>query len=387
MYEGKLSEFYDFDWAHSHTKTNILKLALVPFMFFVILGFTDKVGGYISTYSNFVGEVFFILFGFYALVPDKELRVKKLKRSLRRALKFLVVMFFGFIALNVVYLYHMHSLSYLLSEAIWRKRTIFSFLVLNVWPLPVGNSFWIVQSLVYAYLFFLLAEKKKLSRFYLPILIILGVFALATGEFAAFLGFPHFGYSYIPGGAFTRAIPYMLIGMYMRKHVDKLARVHRFLYLLLFPVGLAAAVGEIELLNHIGKLAYAGHTPGFGLMAFSLCCFVIVKPAKRNNYFSRRGGNFSLRMYAFCQPVSFVVWLLLYRINPVYAATEKSFDIAISLAVCAIIVLVWDLLSYFIYSNRKFKKKKDPEIPDGQAGSEEGLLKRKIQKVSGKFKK
>lgn len=358
MAEGKLSSFYNETKKYSHSRADVLKLCLMPFMFFVVLGFPGKIGGYISQYCNFVFQTLFILFGFYTLVPDKDQRFEKLKAALKRAFKLFAMMFITFMVLNVIYLACNDSLSYLFSENIIRKRTFFNFLVLNIWQLPVGNSIWFIQSLVYAYIFFIIAEKLKLNKLYLPILLLLIAFALATGELAGFCGFPYYEYSYIPGGAVTRAIPYMLIGMYLRKHIDKIGKIRNYYYLILFPIGLALAVGEIELLNYLGKLVYTGHTIGFGIMALSLCCFTLGKTTSRNNYFSYRGNTYSRRMYALCQPVSFVAWLLCFLINPLYSIIERTNDSLISLAICLLIVFVLDFIQFdkFMTGGIHFKR-------------------------------
>ena len=346
MAEVKLSSFYDETKEYSHSRADLLKFCLIPFMFFLVLGFPGRYGGYISQYCNFVFQTYFILFGFFTLVPDKEKRLKKLKTELKSSFKLFAIMFITFVALSVAYLALTGSLSSLASESFLRKRTFFNFLVLNVWPLPIGNSIWFIQSLVYAYIFFLIADKLKLSKLYLPILILLIAFMLATGELSGFCGFPHLGYPYFPGGAVTRAIPYMLIGMYLRKNIDKIGKIKSYIYLILFPIGLALAIGEIELLGYLGKLVYVGHTVGFGVMALSLCCIALSKTSKENSFFSYRGSIYSRRMYALCQPVSFIVWLICFLINPIYTIVTRNIDSLISLAICLFIVLFLDFVSY-----------------------------------------
>lgn len=332
----ELSHFYNHRRHNYHSTTDMLRFFLMPFVFMLFIGLPGKIGGYISFYSNFVTEAFFILFGFFALVPDSDKRRRKVRSELKQAIKFFVIMFVSFIIFNIIYLTFIHSLPYLTSSAIWQKRTLFNFFVLNIWPLPFGNSIWFVQSLVYAYLFFYIGEKLKLYKFYFPLMIILIIFMLVTGEFAAFFGFPHRGYAYLPAGAVTRAIPYMLIGMFLRKNVDKLSKLPRFVYLLLFPAGLLLAILEIELLNRFGKLAYPGHAIGFGIMAISLCCFAITKPKSYKIFLSKHGAGYSRRMYAYCQPVQLIVWMITYTLIPKlynYIACAASFVISFLLAV------------------------------------------------------
>ncbi len=338
MSNGELSSFYDSRRNNYHSRTDALRLLLMPFVYFVILGFPGKYGGYISTYSNFVAQVFFILYGFFTLVPDVSKRRERLKDGLMRALRLFVVMFLVYLLLSAVYLSFFNPVSSLFSTPSAIKHTLFNFLILNVWPLPVGNSIWFVQSLVYAYLFFLFAEKTGLSKFYIQILVILAVFALSTGEFAAFLGFPYRGYPCIPGGAVTRAIPYMLVGMLLRKYIDKLAKIPRYVYIILFPVGLMAAVAEIELLRYIGKLVYLGHTVGFGIMAVSICCFTLTRAEVKNNFLSEHGRNYSRRLYAFCQPVSLICCIATVIVKPQFLLIVKSYSCFISFLISFLII-------------------------------------------------
>lgn len=360
----KLSEFYDNRKENFYSRSDTLRFFLMPFVYIVLLGLPGKYGSYISTYSNFVAQVFFILYGFFTLVPDLSVRLERIKKTLKSAVKIFLIMFISHLVLSVLYLLFTNSLSNLFSTASAIKHALFNFFILNVWPLPVGNSIWFVQSLVYALLFFLFAEKTRLNRFYTPILILLAVFTLSTGEFAAFFGFPYHGYYYIPGGAVTRAIPYMLIGMLLRKYVDLLPKIPQYVYLLMFPVGLLAAIGEIEFLRYIGRLVYLGHTVGFGIMALSLCCFVLAKPAKKNGFISNHGRNYSIRMYVLCQPVTLILWILTIVLIPKYFFVVGFFSCIISFVICLVITFAIGMAKFtgFKLIKRRRKVEKNANI-------------------------
>ncbi len=262
------SEFYKEERFSTHV--NLMKFLLMPFVFFALFGFlvgfpvarVQTVGNYVSAISNFAALAFFIFCGFFTLVPERKKRLKKLSRGLKRSLLFFAILFVGYLAVNVIYLAAIGELRSLISPEILRKRTIFDFLVLSVWPLPVGSGIWFIQSLAYAYLFFFLAEKLKLSKIYIPLLVVLAVLALLSGELAKIVGFPYLGYSYIPGGFLTKAIPFMLVGMLLRKYVDRLARIPRYVFGITFLAGILCSVGELFLLAWTGKLAYTGNMIG-----------------------------------------------------------------------------------------------------------------------------
>ncbi len=353
MNNGKLSEFYDNEgFALS---ADLLKFFLMPFVFFALLGFPGTYGKYVSVCSNFAASAFFILSGFFTLMPDKDSRIVKLKRGFKRSLVFFSVLFIGYVIMNIIYLAYFDSLGFFASIEFLRKRTFFDFLILNRWPLPMGNSIWFIQSLTYAYLFFLIIEKLKLAKFYIPILIILAVFTLATGEFAAFLGFPHFGYSHIPGGAITRAIPYMLIGMLIRKNADKVLNIKRFIYVIIFFVGIILSVAEIRILSHFKMLIYTGHMIGFGIMAISVCCFALSKPIIKDNFLGYHGRSYARRMYALCQPVSIFTRVICSIIKPEFSNITTQYGSIISFVICLIIAFLIGIIKYAIAMEKNIK--------------------------------
>ncbi len=353
MNNEELSSFYNDRRNDYRSRADALRLLLMPFAFIVLLGFPGKYGSYVTALSNFVPPVFFILYGFFTLVPRKSKRYRNLQRSLIRALRFFAAMFVSYIVLNIIYLTYIEPEKSLLGLASILKHAVFNFFVLNVWPLPVGSSIWFVQSLIYAYLFFLIAETLRFNRYYIPILIVLIAFSLATGEFAGFFGFPHWGYSYIPGGAVTRAIPYMLIGMLLRRYIDQLPKIPQYVYITMFPVGLLLAIAEIQFLKYLGKLVYVGHTIGFGIMAVSLCCITLSKAKVANNFLSNHGRNYSRRLYALCQPVALICWIATDLIKPEYLSTVKEFSFVISFVISFLIALSISLAKYFTLAWRK----------------------------------
>lgn len=358
MEENRLSDFYEQEKSRSVT-VDILKFWLMPFVFFVLLGFPTRYGGYVSTLSNFTAQAFFILCGFLNLVPDKDIRLKKIKKALKRSFMIFLIMFLSYIAINVAYLAFCDALNSSLAAEIFRKRIAFNFLVLNIWlPLPMGSSIWFIQSLFYAYIFFLIAEKLKLSKLYTPLLILLLAFMLATGEFAALLKFPHFGYNYIPGGAVTRAIPYMLIGMLIRKNIDKIGKTPRFVYLILFVIGLGLAYAEFELLKHFGLLVYTGHAIGFGIAAFAICSFALVKPVVSElSFYSNHSRNYARRLYVLCQPVSLFVYIVGPFMYPPFILYYRQYASIISFIICFIISLVIGTVKHTILVNENKNKK------------------------------
>ncbi len=347
----KPSEFYN-EGLHS-TSVSFAKLFLMPFVFFAMLGFPTAYGGYVSAVSGFAAAAFFIFCGFFTLAPDQTVRREKIGRALKRSWILFVILFVVYLAISIAYLAYIGALDQLGSADFLRKRTFFHFLVLNVWPMPVGSGIWFIHSLAYAYLFFFLTEKLKLSKFYLPILIFLLVAMLLCGEFAKVVGFPYFGYAYIPGGAFTKAIPFMLIGMFLRKGIDKLSRIPWFVYLITFFLGIGITVGEFLLLSRLGLLVYTGNAIGHAVMAISFCCLALTKPDAMDNFLSEHGESYAFRMYALCQPVDFLLWFVLLELFPEYVAMLTEYRGLICLAICFVVAFVTGLIKFEILDARQ----------------------------------
>ena len=354
MEEIKLSEFYGDEKKRSLT-IDKLKFWLMPFVFFTLLGFPTRFGSYVSTLSNFAAPAFFILCGFLNLAPDKDVRLKRIKKALKRSFMIFIIMFLSYIAINLAYLAFCDALNSSLAAEIIRKKIAFNFLVLNIWmPIPMGSSIWFIQSLFYAYVFFLIAEKLNLSKFYIPVLVLLICVMLATGEFAALFKFPHFGYNYIPAGAVTRAIPYMLIGMLLRKHIDKIGKAPRFVYLILFVLGLALAFAEFEILSRLGLLVYQGHAIGFGIAAFSICCFALVNPSvSKLGFYANHARNHTIRLYILCQPVALMLYMIGPFLYPRFVLYYYQYSGIISFIISFIISLVFGTMKQLILVKEK----------------------------------
>ena len=319
---------------HTSRGADALKFFLMPFVMFVLFGFPTRFGGYVQLFSNFAAPAFFILSGFFVLCPNEQRRTRKIKRALKKTFKTFALIFVSYLIINAVFLLSFNT--YWIPELL-RKRTLFDFFVLNIWPsvFPMGSSIWFIQSLLYAYIFFYAADKIKLLRFYVPLLIFFYLVMLFVGEFAAILGFPHFGYGFIPGGAVTRAIPYMLLGMLIRQNAGKLLTLRRRTYIFFIIAGIGLAVLEYFLLKHFGILVYFGHMIGFGVMAASLCCLALSATKTKNTAITVHGRGYAMRIYALCQPVNlFITVFMGLNIVPKYFGYIMEYKSIIIYFVC-----------------------------------------------------
>ena len=343
---------------HSRS-VDILKFWLMPFVMLVFFGLPTAAGSYMQLFSNFAAPAFFILSGFFILTPDDTVRRAKLNSAVKRSFKFFLVLFAVYLAINLTYLLYVSTNNDWVREII-RKRTAFDFIVLNVWPFPIGGSIWFIHSLFYADIILLIADKlgllKKASVF-IPVFILLVFIMLFSGEFAKISGFPYFEYNYIPAGGITRALPYMLLGMIIRRYANSILNVNRKVFPVFFLIGLLLAALEVYLLTRFKLLVYTGHTVGFCIMAVSVCCFALSKTDCRDSFLSSHGNNYAKRIYAFSQPVYFVIIVLLSSIvTKKYWVAAKAFSGVTTFLICLLISYLIGLVKFAIIDIKKNNK-------------------------------
>ena len=269
--QAQLEDFYSQGFRNCGAA--YLRFILMAFVCFWNFGFPEPTG-ILSTISGFAIPCFFILSGYFILPDSKEIRTEKEKRKIRRTLFCLVFMFVLYLLINVL-VGGIHTLA----DAATR-RTIFNFVVLNLWPFSIGSNIWFIQAMLYAYIVILIAEKLNLMRFYKAILIITLICMLLSGEFAGLIHFNVLGYNFIPGNWFTRALPYILLGKLLREK-EELLRISTWKYIMILVVGAVLSLAEIFILSLTGFLVYEGHMIGYGIMAIAACGLALSKPLGR----------------------------------------------------------------------------------------------------------
>ncbi|MCR4731182.1 MAG: acyltransferase [Saccharofermentans sp.] len=285
--------------------TGYLRLILMLFVCFWAFGCPEPTG-IVTTLSGFATPAFFILSGYYVLENKREVRMEKTLRKIKRSALCFAIIFFIYLAINIVVIF-LHYTSFTFS-----KRALFNFVVLNLWPLKIGDNIWFIQALLYAYLVIFIADKLKLMKYYKIFLAVLIVIMLLTGEFAGAIRFDTIlGYPYIPGNWLTRALPYILIGRLMREKKKSLMKVKIWKYLIAFVVGGGLVMLELLILGWAGVLRYDGHMIGFGVMAVALCGLAISIPIGRPNRVIHFDSAISGLMYVFMNPIYCLMVLFL----------------------------------------------------------------------------
>ena len=324
-----------------------LKFWLMPFVCFASFGFPTRFGSVVSILSGFAPLCFFILCGYFNVTSEPKRTERHLKKVIRRSGLFFAGLTLVCLALNLFYyLYVGWDMGELLLQ-LFRKRTLFNFVVLCAWPFQMGETIWFIQSLFYAYV--LLYALHRTGWLYRPrvipaLLALCTLLMVFTGEGAGLIRFRFLGYPYLPPNALTRALPYLLLGAELARCRGRLRARDPKLYLALVPIGLALALGEYVLLSRLGLLVTTSHALGLGLTAFGLCAWVLLFPRHRSKRLPAiRGRAFARRIYALSQPLAFLVLVPLSMAHPALAAVVQALGGVAMYPLCFLAALVIDM--------------------------------------------
>ena len=315
--------------------------------------------GILTAISGFAIPCFFLLSGYFVLTEEKGKREIKIAGKLARTLRCLAFVFVFYMIINVALLLVTHT------GVTISKRLIFNFVVLNLWPLPVGTNFWFLQAMAYAYLILFVAEKLNLLRFYKVALVLLMILMLLTGEFAGIIHFNFLKYTYIPGNWLTRALPYLLLGMFLREKKSILFRIRTWVYVALLILGAALVVGELILLGINGVLVYEGHMIGYGIMAVAALGLAIRNPQAIVTPASFYDTAFSGIIYIFMEPVYYMLAFGLGLINANAPAMFMAYAggvVAMILSMVLALILKGTILSAAFFSNYHLKNMQKEDI-------------------------
>ena len=283
-----------------------LKLLLMPAVCVLSFGLPGTVGSAVRDLCRAAPLAFYILCGFFVLTEDEEERHQKLRRAIRSSGIFFAVLSVFYLGLNAL-VFTLQGVDW--AGSILTKRVLFNFVVLCVWPFQTGECLWFIQSLFYAWvLLWLLDLRGHLPLLILPLFLVTTVLMLVLGEFAGLIHLNLLGYAYIPANALTRALPYLLLGALLRRHSEHLFLINPLLWGGLLVLGVDV-----------------GHTVGYGLMAFSICCIALVHPEEELGILFCHARCLSRFIYAFHQPVGFFLPLVLALLGGKFASVVLNF--------------------------------------------------------------
>ena len=314
-----------------------LKLLLMPAVCVLSFGLPGTVGSAVRDLCRAAPLAFYILCGFFVLTEEEEERRKKLQRAIRSTGIFFLVLTLFYLGLNAL-IFTLEGVDWV--GSVLRKRVLFNFVVLCVWPFQTGVCLWFIQSLFYAWVLLRLLDLRgHLPVLILPLFLVTTILMLFSGEFAGLIHLNVLGYTYIPANAVTRALPYLLLGALLRRRSERLFLTNPLIWGGLLILGMILGLVEILLLSYTGKLVYVGHTIGYGVTALALCCIALVHPEEELGGMFRHARCLARWIYAFHQSVGFFLPLLLSVFGEKVASVVLSFG-GIAVFVCTLLPAV-----------------------------------------------
>ena len=277
-----------------------LRFFLMLFVCFQCFGFPEPTGA-VKALSGFAAPAFYILSGFFVLSTDEERRKGKTVRKLKKTFLWFAALFVIYGLINAA-VFIMNNISLKLS-----LRAAFNFFALDQWFLPIGRNIRFIHAMLYAYIVIFIAEKLKLMKFYKPVMVITFIIMLFTGEFAGVIRFNVLGYGCFPACWLTSALPYILLGMFMREKRGSLVKLRTWVCAVMFVFGGLLVIGEIILLGRSGMLISDEHFVGFGLMAFAVCCWAVTHPEIKRTRLIPQETAFTGLVYAMTEPLYYVI--------------------------------------------------------------------------------
>ena len=305
-----------------------------------LFGVPTPAGDLIQIFLNFAPCAFFILSG-YLILRHSDDRGARILRTVRRSGITFLVLLVGYLALNLLF-EREQTLVMLSSRRFW-----YDFIVMNNWNLSIGRPIWFVQAMFYAYIIIYFLHRFKLLRYDWIIASVFLVIAVLTGELSELIHFRFLGESFIPGNFFTRALPYLLIGHFLRRIEPLLIEMRSHAWWIA-AVGLGMMFGEYFLLNSLGVYSYYGHLLGMGVLAVALCVLVITAENEEEPPFFVLSfvRNARLITYYLCSPVYYLLvrWIIYIgvdRLTPVI-----PFIGVVVILVCLTVALLHEVLLY-----------------------------------------
>lgn len=372
---------------------NALKFWLMPFV--CLVSFPCKLSSFTfltSYFSQFTPIAFYIICGFIVAAKEGEEAGLYGRLVKKTAKQFLLL--FGICFLMNALLYLGGAIVNHAATGQWRtpaiylfnKKTIFDFVVLCAPPpttltFPIGDgvrflqaqrfgesvisayksfpthligeTISFLQALLYARIILWLMNKYKLMRYYKVIMCVTLLAMILFGELAGLIRFNVHGYTYIPVNGVIRALPYMLLGRFLYENRARFFSLPSLLYIGTFLLGIAAAVGELFLLDGMNALVYAGHLIGYAVMALSACCYFLKRKKIEKSFAASHGGTYSRRIYMWSQPVGHALLIGISLLSP---QLYEIFDVIGGITVYFICFAIAYLTGFIRFTKRKNKR-------------------------------
>ena len=254
---------------------------------------------YFMLLCNFAPCALFALYGYFVLKPRA-----RLQKNILRTGRVFLLMLAVYTVLGSFYqwLYYGRPFSWI------SLPNFLTFLVFSRWPINLGDSIWLIQTVLYALLIF--AAFRKLSGHRVLDGIVCGVLLLLGIVFGELAGNLHMPF-YIERNFLTTTIPYMLLGKLLQNPPEKIKNLSSRKLLLIFAGSIVLCAAEALLFRQTGTLDYCEHLIGFIPMTSVTVLFAVRGPAKEKiNEQDMRLSSIYRFMYYLYNPVAEFYFIL-----------------------------------------------------------------------------
>ena len=311
-------------------------IAVVCFIFFVN-GLSIRFGSYIRYCLSFAVPFLYMTFGFTTLGESNE-QSSVIKRSLIRNLVVFGVSTFVFSIASLIYI-KMNDL-----ELMFTFRSVFDFLVLGEWQLPIGDYIWFVEEMCVALIFFLILSKTGLlrSRIVQIALIIVTLAAnVIHGEFATL-----FDVESLTGTFFCQAIPFMLIGKLIRDTEDQVYDLGPVISIVTVVIGMLSTIAEMKIANHFAHFDYRCNFVGSIVVAVAVLMLAVqIFDLGENTQFAFWAGGCAPWVFLLAHPVKVLLSDITTSVGRIFSKLESFIIFVISLILALILTLIINLLA------------------------------------------
>lgn len=226
---------------------------------------------YFALLCSFAPSALFALYGYFALRSHSTSR--SLKYSLFSAVRVFFVLLIAYLVLGCFYQWLNTG-----NPTSWLNMpNLLTFLVFNKWPINLGDSIWMIQSVLYALIVF--TVFRRFSHSQVLDCVVCGVLMLSGIVFSEFAPVLHLPF-YIERNFLTTTIPYMLLGKLIHYAPPKLREISGKKLIIIFCGGVALCAAEALLHRQLGTLDYCQHLLGFIPMTFATVLFAVRGPQK-----------------------------------------------------------------------------------------------------------
>ena len=242
----------------------VLMAALILSMYRVPLPLTR----YFMLLCKFAPCALFALYGYFVLKPHAHLH-----KNLRHTGRTLLILMAVYAVLGSFYQWLLYGRPF----AWINLPNLLSLLVFTKWPIVLGESVWLIHSVLYALAVFAvfrrLSDKRRLDCVVCAVLLLLGI---VFGELAANLHMPF----YVEPNFLTMTVPYMLLGKLLRDAPEKIKNASSKKLLVVFCVGVVLCAAEALFFRKTGTLDYCRHLIGFIPMTAATVLLAVRGPVK-----------------------------------------------------------------------------------------------------------